>query len=28
VAAARRLFPDYPGQIPAGALPAGWVPAS
>jgi glutathione S-transferase len=24
---ARGLFPDYPGQIPAGAFPAGWVPA-
>lgn len=24
---ARRLFPDYPGLVPAGALPAGWVPA-
>jgi glutathione S-transferase len=23
---ARRWFPDYPGAIPAGALPAGWVP--
>jgi glutathione S-transferase len=23
---ARRLFPDYPGLVPAGALPAGWVP--
>jgi glutathione S-transferase len=22
---ARRLFPDYPGDIPAGAFPAGWV---
>jgi glutathione S-transferase len=22
---ARRLFPDYPGEIPAGAFPAGWV---
>jgi glutathione S-transferase len=21
-----RLFPDYPGHIPAGAFPAGWVP--
>lgn len=21
-----RLFPDYPGRIPAGAFPAGWVP--
>lgn len=24
---ARRWFPDYAGRIPAGALPAGWVPA-
>jgi glutathione S-transferase len=24
---AHRLFPDYPGHIPAGAYPAGWVPA-
>ena len=24
---ARRWFPDYPGEIPAGAFPAGWVPA-
>jgi glutathione S-transferase len=24
---ARRWFPDYPGEIPAGALPAGWVPS-
>ncbi len=23
---ARRLFPDYPGRVPAGAFPAGWVP--
>ncbi|MCW2968871.1 MAG: hypothetical protein JWM71_2643 [Solirubrobacteraceae bacterium] len=23
---ARRWFPDYPGAIPAGAFPAGWVP--
>ena len=23
---ARRYFPDYPGDIPAGAFPAGWVP--
>jgi glutathione S-transferase len=22
-----RLFPDYPGRIPAGAFPAGWVPS-
>ncbi len=25
---ARRWFPDYNGDIPAGAFPAGWVPAS
>lgn len=24
---ARTWFPDYPGDIPAGAFPAGWVPA-
>jgi glutathione S-transferase len=24
---ARRFFPEYPGDIPAGAFPAGWVPA-
>ncbi len=24
---AQRWFPDYPGAIPAGAFPAGWVPA-
>lgn len=24
---ARRLFPDYPGRCPAGALPAEWLPA-
>ncbi|HYP47622.1 MAG TPA: glutathione S-transferase N-terminal domain-containing protein [Thermoleophilaceae bacterium] len=24
---ARTWFPDYPGDIPAGAYPAGWVPA-
>lgn len=23
---ARRWFPDYPGDVPAGAFPAGWVP--
>lgn len=23
---ARRWFPDYPGLVPAGAFPAGWVP--
>lgn len=26
-AIARRWFPDYPGDVPAGAFPAGWVPA-
>lgn len=26
-AVARRWFPDYDGDIPAGAFPAGWVPA-
>ncbi|HET6830464.1 MAG TPA: glutathione S-transferase [Solirubrobacterales bacterium] len=25
---AMRWFPDYPGRIPAGAFPAGWVPAA
>jgi glutathione S-transferase len=25
---ARRWFPDYRGDVPAGAFPAGWVPAS
>ncbi|MEX2194070.1 MAG: glutathione S-transferase family protein [Thermoleophilaceae bacterium] len=25
---ARSLVPDYPGRIPAGALPADWLPAS
>ena len=25
---ARRWFPDYAGEVPAGAFPAGWVPAS
>ena len=24
---ARACFPDYPGEIPAGAFPAGWVPS-
>jgi glutathione S-transferase len=24
---ARRLFPNYAGEVPAGAFPAGWVPA-
>jgi glutathione S-transferase len=24
---ARDLFAEYPGEIPAGAFPAGWVPA-
>ena len=23
---ARRWFPDYSGEVPAGAFPAGWVP--
>ena len=23
---ARRWFPEYPGDVPAGAFPAGWVP--
>jgi glutathione S-transferase len=23
---ARRWFPDYAGEVPAGAFPAGWVP--
>jgi glutathione S-transferase len=27
-AVARRWFPDYPGEIPAGAYPAGWVPSA
>ena len=22
---AKRWFPDYPGHVPAGAFPAGWV---
>jgi glutathione S-transferase len=26
-AVARRWFPDYPGDVPAGAYPAGWVPS-
>ncbi|MBA2513863.1 MAG: glutathione S-transferase [Solirubrobacterales bacterium] len=26
-AIARRWFEDYPGEVPAGALPAGWVPS-
>ncbi|HET8950990.1 MAG TPA: glutathione S-transferase N-terminal domain-containing protein [Solirubrobacteraceae bacterium] len=26
-AVARRWFADYPGEIPAGAYPAGWVPS-
>jgi glutathione S-transferase len=26
-ALARRVFPDYPGRVAAGVLPAGWVPA-
>jgi glutathione S-transferase len=25
---ARELFPNYPGEVPAGAFPAGWVPAA
>lgn len=25
---ARRWFPEYPGLIPAGAYPAGWVPVA
>jgi glutathione S-transferase len=25
---AHRVVPDYPGHIPAGAFPAGWVPAA
>jgi glutathione S-transferase len=25
---ARRWFPEYPGRVPAGAYPAGWVPAA
>jgi glutathione S-transferase len=25
---ARSLFPDYPGEIPPGAFPAGWVPSA
>jgi len=24
---ARRWFPDYPGDVPAGAFPSGWVPS-
>jgi hypothetical protein len=24
---ARRWFPDYPGDVPAGTYPAGWVPS-
>ncbi len=27
-AVARRWFPEYRGEIPAGAFPAGWVPSS
>jgi glutathione S-transferase len=27
-AIAMRLFPDYPGHIPAGAYPVGWVPSA
>ena len=25
---ARRWFADYPGEVPAGAFPAGWVPSA
>ncbi|MCB0876047.1 MAG: glutathione S-transferase, partial [Solirubrobacterales bacterium] len=25
---ARRWFPEFPGGVPAGAFPAGWVPAA
>ena len=25
---ARRFFDDRPGEIPAGAFPAGWVPSA
>jgi glutathione S-transferase len=25
---ARRWFPDFPGRVPAGAYPDGWVPAA
>jgi glutathione S-transferase len=25
---AMRWFPDYPGEVPAGAYPAGWAPAA
>lgn len=25
---AREFFPDYPGEVPAGAFPAGWVPSA
>ena len=24
---AQRFFADYPGDVPAGALPEGWLPA-
>jgi glutathione S-transferase len=27
-ALARRVFPEYPGEVPAGTLPAGWVPSA
>lgn len=27
-ALARRLFPDHPGRVPAGTLPAEWLPAA
>ena len=25
---AQSFFPDYPGEVPAGAFPAGWVPSA
>jgi hypothetical protein len=25
---AMRFFPEYPGNVPAGAYPAGWAPTS
>jgi hypothetical protein len=27
-ALARRWFPDFPGRVPAGALPAEWLPGA
>jgi glutathione S-transferase len=27
-ALARRIFPDYPGGVPAGTLPAAWLPSA